>query len=240
MATVRDVITTALKEIGVLAAGETATADDAADGFAMLNRLIDQKAAERLFIYTVTRTTWTIVSGTGTYTVGTGGTVNVARPVIIEHISFQDTSTSPDTEYPLHELTENAWAALRFKDQTDTLPVSYYYNPTFPLGTLKLWPAPTSATLEGVIYHPQAVTQFAGLTTSISLPPGYEEFLVTNLAVRMTSTYGRALDPMLLQRAREAEGIIKRANKRLVDLTFDAGALIGGAQRMRGYDITQG
>jgi hypothetical protein len=239
VATARDVCEQALKEIGVLAAGETAAAEDAADAFKALNRLVDQMAADRPFIYTETRTEWSIVSGTGTYTVGTGGTVNIARPVHILKINYQETSSDPDAEYPLDKFTDLGWAELQAKDQTSSLPSHYYYNPTYPLGTLILWPAPTSATLQGVIYAWTAITQFAGLTTAVSLPPGYEEFLITTLAVRLANSYGRVVEETLQRRQKEAEAIVKRSNKRLEEMRFDPGALIGNCQT-GAYDIRHG
>ena len=235
MAVVSDLIASALKEIGVLAESEVPSASQGADALAALNRLVDQWKAERLQIYSITRTVFTI-SG-GTYTVGTGGTVNVDRPVFLDHVGFQDTSSSPVMEYELSELTDDAYAGLTPKALTSPFPTSWYYNATFPLGALTLWPTPTSATLQGVLYAPAAVAAFAGLTTAISLPPGYEELILTTLALRLATSYGRQIDPGLRERAGEARAIVKRANMRLTDLSFEAGALIGGGG---GWDIRTG
>jgi len=238
MATAGDVIKSALKEIGVLAAGETPTADDSIDGLATLNRLVDKWAAERLAIHTITRTEWTITSGTGQYSVASGQVVNVARPVFIDHVNFQDTSLSTTTELPLNSLTDDAWAGIRLKTQEATYPSDWYYNPTYPYGTIDLWPVPTSATLEGVLYAPAAVSQFAALTTAVSLPPGYEEMLVTNLALRLAPTYGAQVHPELKDRARDSLATVKRSNTRLMDMSLDAAALIGCGPS--GYDIRTG
>lgn len=227
MAVASDIIAAALREIGILAAGETPSADDATDGLVSLNRLLDQFAAERLQIFTTTRTTWTIAASDGSYTIGSTGDVVVSRPVFIDHVNFLDTSTDPDSEYPLSRLTEDAYAGIVAKALTSTYPDSYYYNPTYPLGALTLFPTPTSATLTGVLYAPAAVAQFAALTTSVSLPPGYERMLVKNLAVDMLPSYERQPDPLLVTQAREATAVVKRANRRLMDLSFDPGALIG-------------
>jgi len=240
MATARDVIQSSLREIGVLAGGETAGADDAVDGLATLNRLLNLWEAERLRIYTTTRTEWTITASTGQYAVGTGSTVNVARPMFVDHINLQDTSTSPDTETPLSKLTEDQWAAVQFKDQTATLPTHWYYNPTYATGTIDLWPVPTGTTLEGVLYAPTAVAQLAALTTAVSMPPGYEEMLVTALAVRLAPQYGREPSQALKDAAREAKATVLRSNKRLRDLSFDPGALIGTRGASGSYDIRQG
>ena len=239
MSTARDVIASSLREIGVLAGGEAASGDDATDGLVTLNRLLNLWEAERLRIYTTTRTEWTITASTGQYAVGTGEVVAIIRPVFVDHINLQDTSPSPDVETPLGKLTEDQWAAIRYKDQTATRPTHYYYNPTYTTGTIDLWPVPTGTTLEGVLYSPTAVAQLAGLTTAISMPPGYEEMLVTALAVRLAPQYGREPSQALRDAARDAKATVLRVNKRLTDMTLDPATLIG-SDRGGGYDITQG
>jgi hypothetical protein len=231
VATARDVITASLQELGVLAAGEVATAAEANDGLTLLNRWLDSKAAERLQIYTVTRSTWTIVSGLGSYTVGTGSAtdrVSIARPVFVNKIQFVDTSMDPDLEMPLTLLTDSTYAAIGMKTFTSKYPQAAYYNPTYPHARITFWPVPTSDTLLGVIYHATAVTQLPTLDTAISMPPGYELMLVKNLAVQLAPSYERQVNSLLLEQAREAVAIVKRANKRLDDLVIDRAALVQG------------
>ena len=240
MADVRDIVTDALRELGVLAATETASADEANHGFVAFNRLVDGLMAEELAIYQTTRTTWTLVSGTQDYTLGTGGTINVARPVYIDHINFVDTEPDNDIEYQLQPLTDDAWSRVPIKSLPAPLPTSYYYNPTFPLGTVQLWPIPTKSTLLGALYAPQAVPEFASLSTAVSLPPGYRRMLVKNLAVELAPSYERPAAPELIRQAMESKGVGKRANKRLSDLQVDAASLIQGRNRRFYWSILQG
>lgn len=239
--TALNVIDDALKEIGVLAAHETATGQDATDGQRKLNQLIDELASERLIIYTITRTTWTIASGTGQYDVATGGDVNIVRPVFLQDdaVKFQDTSLSPTTEFDLGKLTEVDWQRISQKTQTATYPAHWYYNPVYPTATLDLWPVPTSSTLQGVIYAPTAVTEFSALTDSVSLPPGYQRMLIKNLALELAPSYRAPVDPLLLRQASEAKSRIKEMNTRLRELDFEAGAQIGSDQALA-YDIKLG
>jgi len=227
MATVQDTINQALRKLGVLAEGETPSAAMSADALVALNNLMDQWATERLAIYSVVRTTWAIVAAQASYTVGTGGDVAIARPVEIDAIKYQDT-TGTDTEYSLGRLTDAGYRAVVQKDATATLPSTYYYNPTYATGTLYLFPVPTSATLEGVIYVPTAVTEFALTTTTVALPPGYKQFLSTNLALDLAPEYNRQVHPALVRAAQESKETVQRANFRMMDLSVDAGALQGG------------
>lgn len=238
MATIGDLAILALKDIGVLASNESMPAQDGADALAAINSLIDQWAAERLMIYTVTRSTWTIVASTGQYTVGSGADVNIARPVFLDDqaVRYQDTSLSPTTEYKLKKLTEHGWQQVPLKTQESDQPSWWYYNPTFANATLDLWPVPTSSTLEGVIYHPTAVSEFAALTTAVSLPPGYRRMIVKNLAMELAPSYGQAVNPLLMTQARESKARVKEANTELNEMDFEHAAQIGN-DRAIGYDI---
>jgi hypothetical protein len=235
VADVRDIVTDALRELGVLAQSETASGDDATSGLSALNRLVDSWAAERLMIYTVARTSCAIATSDGEYTVGTGANFDVARPVYVDHLTYSD-SASPG-EIHLEALTDDGWAAIEDKTETSTVPGYYYYNPTFPTATLSLWPVPTSSTLTAYLYAPQQVAEFASLSTAISLPPGWRRALVKNLAVEMAPSYEKPINPLLLQQAAEAKGTVKRSNKRLSDMRIECAALgYGGGD----YDIYTG
>ena len=229
ISTARDIVTAALRDLGVLASGETATASDASDGLDALNALIDQWKAERLLIYTVTRTTWSITASDGEYSVGTGGDISVARPVFVSAVRYIDTSTTPDTEYDLGEpLTEDQWAAISLKADTNVYPTCYYYNPTYPLGTLTLWPAPTCTTLQGALYAPAASGEFSALTTAISHPPGYRRMMIKNLAVELAPSYVKSTPPEILRAAEESMAVVKRTNARISDQKFPASVLGSG------------
>jgi hypothetical protein len=237
MATVLDLVTDALTEIAAYSPGQTLPYEATEQARRRLNQFLNTCAAENLSIFAVTRTVSPIVPSQASYTIGTGGNINIPRPVFIEHIAFQDSSPTIPTEYPLGgPLTEDAWAGIVLKSMTSPFPSSAYYSPTFPTGTLYPWPIPTSSTLSWVIYHWAAVSEFATLATTVSLPPSYEEFLVTNLALLLAPSYEKQPHPVLVQRARETKAVLMRANVRMRDLSFDAGALIGNARgRMNIY-----
>lgn len=232
MATVADICRSALEDLGILGAGETAESGDVDVCFRALNQLIDQYAAERLMIYTTTRTTWTITSGDGIYTVGATGNVVIPRPVYPQQVHFIDTSQTPDLELPLRPLTQQEWADTNLKDLTSTYPLSWWYNPTYALGTLYLWPVPTSSTLLGAFYAPQQVTQFAASTDTVTLPPGYERLLVKNLAMDVAAKFGAVPSPAIIQAAREATNVVKTANRQEMELVS---AYPTGPGRRSGY-----
>lgn len=243
MATVLDVITGAMQRIGTLDAIEVPTAADAALGLRCLNLKINTWALDGLQSYTRTRTTFTITSGTQDYSVGAGQVVNIARPSLnnLDTVHFQDTSVSPTLEYQLTQLTEDAWANLPQRTQTAPLPTYWYFNPTYPYGTLSFFQVPTSSTLQGVVYVSTAVPEFSAVTDTILLPPGYQLMYETALALELLQFYPeRQSVPGLPEAALAAEKAVKRGNIRPVDLSVDAGAIVQGPNTSFVYNILTG
>jgi hypothetical protein len=209
----------------VIGAEETPTNAEAQDAFRTLNRLVDQWAAERLKIPFVTSTTFTLSASTASFTVGSSGNVNITRPAHIDRVQYRD-SNGDDTD--LTKLTQQAWMSISDKDLEATRPAYWYYEPTYASsqGTLYLWPvADTAAT--GIVWHPTAISEFSATTDTLTVPLGYENFMVTQLAKKLSAGYGRQPSPLLMEDAMEAERAIKRLNARVEDLHIDAGALVG-------------
>jgi hypothetical protein len=224
--TVADLLTRALFDLKVYGAGQVLTPDDAQLGLDTLNDWIDALATEGLTVFTVTRVTWAIVSGTPSYTIGVGATINAIRPVnanVIPNIGFQDSTTTPPYERLLGSpLTEDDYAAIPFKTLQAVYPNAFYYNPRFGstgFGLISLFPIPTSSSLTGVIYVPSPVAEFAAITDTVSLPPGYRRFFRTNLAIEMAAAFDAQIPPQLLGAAIESKGNVKRINERLADLS---------------------
>ena len=70
-----DIISSALKDIGALAAGETPTPEAAQDAFIMLNRMLDQWSNEQMMIYYKTEIIFPLTAGQTQYTIGPGGEI---------------------------------------------------------------------------------------------------------------------------------------------------------------------
>jgi hypothetical protein len=226
MATVLDICTDALVEIGVLADGEVATGDQGQGALRALARLQDQWATEKLTIFTVTKTTKALTASDNTYSVGSGSDINIVRPVFIDQINLLDTAPTPDLETPLQKLTEQEFANWPDKAAEADRPEAWYYNPTYPTGTLTLLPVQTGS-YSIVLYVPTQITENTALSTTISLPPGYRRMLVKNLAVEMAPSYKVPVDPLLVSQAAESKAAVKRANIRPAELGFESGARVG-------------
>lgn len=240
--TVRDLATQALREINVVAARETPSAADAEDARVALNDLRDQWAAERLAIFTITRSTAVVTASNQTFQIGVGGTITRIPPVWIDHMAALDTSVTPNIEYPMTELTDDAYAGYAYKGQfTSSFPQYWHARRDLiaTLGSLRLvvsvFPIPT-INWTAVVYAPEAVAEFASLSDDLILPPGYKRMLVTNLALELARQHSRNATPELMQAAMQSKAVVKAANQTLRDMSFD-GALLGGGV---GWDIRTG
>ena len=238
MATVAELGLAALQDLGVYGAGETASAEDSDYCLVTLNRLVDQAAAERLMMFKVTRSTWTISTTDGSYTIGPSANIAIPWPTYVEKVAYEDTAETTPEEVQLTELTDQGYQSLSPKTLAAELPSHWYFDRAFDSsgqGNLILWPTPDSATLRGVIYAATQVAEFSAVTDTVALPKGYREWIVCELAARMAPAYNR-LDvlPRLDQLAERARRTVKSANSRLVVLGFDAGATQGVGRR---YDI---
>lgn len=231
--TVRDLLTGSLIDLEQVSAGEPPSPEDLDLSLDRANEFLDNLKTETLSPYTITRTTWPLTSA-ATITIGSGGTVNVERPInpqAITGIGYVDTSTSPETEYLLGQpSTIDDYMGLVQKGLSSPFPTCFYYNPTYPLGTLVPWPLPTASGLLGVIYARTTVSTFSSINDSLSLPPGYRRYLRSRIALEMAAAFGVEPKQSVKDTARESTANVKRANMRVMEMATDWGG--GGI-----YDI---
>lgn len=220
--TVTDLITRSLQDLNICAAGDTPDPNDVQTAFDRLNDFVDDLKNDGLIVYTLTRTTWTLTPNVASYTVGSSGTIAILRPPsaqAIPNIGFIDNSLATPYERTLGPLlTDDEYAAIGLKTLTSPFPTAFYYNPTFPTGTLYPFPIPTASSLVGVLYAETPVDEFTAVTDTVSLPPGYRRFFRNQLTIELASAFETQPPPTVVQAAMEARERIKRTNTRPSDL----------------------
>ena len=207
MTTATQIIDRALKIAGVLGEGETATSEEAADGLVSLNDMVDSWNIERLAIYQIQEENFTLTIGDNSYTIGSGGDFNTTRPVKIENAFIRQNGN----DYPVVIINNQAFDNITTKAVQSDLPDQLYYEPSFPLGTIHIYETPSAAN-DIYINSWKSLHSFSSLTTTLSLPPGYERALKYNLASELAPEYGMTLTAKAEQIATESKGRIKTLN----------------------------
>ena len=207
MATAQTVINRALRLIGALDPEESPTANETANGLEALNALIDSWRNDRLLVWSITTVTKTLTAGDGTYTIGNGADINTTRPVKIVGAYVTDGGI----DYPIDIVPESSYRAISDKATESSYPELLYYDPAVANGTIYLYPVPTGANVLTLsVWAPISTLASAG--TSITLPPGYERALSSNLAIEIAPEFQKAVSQEVAKMARESLAAIKKAN----------------------------
>lgn len=183
----------------------------------------------------------------GTFAVATVPTANTLTYVFPGAVSsasgtitalFESDATDV-TEIPCPILSDDAWQAIQIKTLTSSLFTDVYYNPTFSggLGTINLWPIPTTADHALVLYRPQQLASFPNLTQQVWLPEGAEEAIEYNLAFRLCAPNGVPVPEDINELRKTTLGTYKRSNTKLNDMPLDP---MWTQERRGGYNILTG
>jgi len=226
MPTALDLITRSYRLFGYLDPIETPEAEDANQGLETLNELVEHLGTMRQTVYIVERSAHPLSASTQSYTIGAGGVFNIARPQNIEYWSITpDRAATPVYELPFRRpLTVEEWQRIPVKGTTGSYPTDIYYDHgwTAGLGTIQVYPIPTTSNPDLILYTPTALAAFADLTTNYTFPRGYLRMLRYQLAVELAEEKGRPITDKLEKKATEALAAVKRANFRPKPMQFDA------------------
>lgn len=221
MTTVLDLITASMQDLGAIAIDEVPTGAEASSALRALNSMISQWNTESLMVYNTEPQVFSVVPGQQSYTMGTGGNFNVARPVEIPAAYNRDVN---GYDYPIRVTTNfQEYADIQAKPIETSLISIIYVDGGFPLQTLWMWPIPQNTSYTLVLWTWKAITSFSSLATTISLPPGYDRALQKNLAIEISPAYGRQPSSILLAHAVESKAQIKRINTEINTMQFPSG-----------------
>lgn len=230
MLTALSLISSSLRLIGALEAGETPSLDESADALGVFQDMVDSWNADSLAIFTIDSQDFPFNLGQQSYTMGTGGDFDVPRPASITGISailLQDPGNP--IEQPMTMYSVDEWQnQIPVKTVDSSFPQICYDDGGFPLRTLNFWPIPRYQQNSVRIYSWTALASPAAYSTPIAFPPGYQEAFRYNLAVRFAPEYNAVLRPEVAQMAIELLGRVRTKNASLTDLRSDLLATIPG------------
>jgi hypothetical protein len=228
--TILDIITKAMMHIGAIASGETPTADEAKDGLAAFNDVLETLSLEEVAVYASDFETFATIGGQAEYTIGVGGTFNTQRPVSMISDAY---ITISGVDFSIQPWSLSEYGQVSIKSQQAQIPERIVYVNDFPLGNVILWPTPSNAYPISLNFG-RVLTLATSVSQAISYPPGYARLLQYMTAVELTPQYGGAID--VSGQAIKILSKIKMANRQRPTAKFDS-ALLGQGRviGVRGY-----
>lgn len=236
--TAQSMIQDALEMLGVYAPGETISSSDATRGLGVLNKMMDSWSNESLTCVSileqaiplqVNKGQYTIgtMYGIGSFAIGTSGIgavpdVNLTRPLkLIDGPGAAYILDTNGNRYGVDVVPRDKWNLIGNPQANTNIPNTVFYDPQFPLGVINVFPIPNvSYTLYVDSLLP--LTTFPSLSATLNMPPGYEDAITSNLAVRLRPYFaGAPIDPIIVDLARVSKANVKRTNMRVSEAVFD-------------------
>lgn len=228
MTLLSDLVNLAFKDAGVFGTGQTPTADDQADALRRVNQMIGQWNRRRWLVYHLLDTAF-VCTGAQSYTVGTGGNFNIARPDRLEDAYIRQVvpSSSTPVDFPLTIIeAREEYDRIRMKQLAAAPSTHIFYDSDFPTGKVYPWPLPNS-NWELHIVTKAVLQAFAALSDTLTMPPEYEDTIYFNLLQRLRIAYRLPADPAIDGQARATLNTIRRANFQIARLRMPRGITRG-------------
>jgi hypothetical protein len=193
--TVQDIIKASMRNLGVIASGETPSTAELADALSTLQSMLRLWASKQINVFATIDESVTLTGGQASYSWGTSGNITTSRPHEILNAYITDTS---GYDAPVDIIDMYSYNQITSKTTTGR-PFEIYYKPSYPLGYIYLYPTPdVSYTLHLNTLKPFTETSsFDLITSTFNFPPNYEEPIISNLAVRLAPQYGKTISAEL-------------------------------------------
>lgn len=150
-------------------------------------------------------------SGLDVVTFTTPGQFKIPRPLRFSRSYTRIPSASAALDYWFDFESMERYNERGFKGVPGPWPIVAAYQPTFPLGTLWIYPNPQSA-YEVHLFTDLILTEFATLTQNVNLPQGYARALKKLMSIELAPSWGKQPSPQLIKQAGEARALIKGLN----------------------------
>lgn len=184
------VITAALRKLAVLPSGGTASSAQLSDGGEALNALLKAFHADGMPLWAITSYSFTTTSGTNSYTLGVGQTLDTVAPLKVIQ-AFK--SLPGEAQTPLNIYTRYDFMNLPSLSTITGTPISLYYQnngDATQTGIVKLWPIPNDSTTSVTIHYQRPFTDMDGATDDLDFPNYWTQAIIYNLAWALAPEFG--------------------------------------------------
>jgi hypothetical protein len=210
MTSAGDLINGSLRLLGVLAEGETPSAETSQDALLAMNQMIQSWNTERLAVFSTQDQVVTWPPSTISRTFGPTGDIVANRPVAIDDSTyFRDPASG--ISYGLKLINQQQYNGIAVKTVTSTYPQVLWVNMTYPDIEMYVYPVPTKV-LEFHVVSVNELTQPVNLATDLAFPPGYLRCFRYNLACELAPEFGTEPSRQVQRIAMTSKRNIKRIN----------------------------
>jgi len=208
--TAGDQINAALRLIGMLAEGETPSANTSNDALSALDQMIDSWNTERLTVFSTQDQVFTWTANQISRTLGPTGNFVGNRPILIDDSTYFKDPTN-GISFGIKLINQQQYNGIAVKTVTSTYPQVMWVNMNYPNIDMYVYPVPTKA-LEWHFISVTELTQPATLATSLTFPPGYLRCFKYNLACEIATEFGVEPPSNVARIAMTSKRNLKRIN----------------------------
>lgn len=224
-----DIIKRALRLIGVVAQGETPTADQTTEAAFALNSLVKAWQADGMPLWALKSYNVPLTVGVSAYPIGLGKTINIPKPLkVIQAYNHNNTS---NVDVPMRIVTKQEYNMLGNKTSSGN-PIQIYYDPQNEYGVLNVFPVPSSVEQAAnviTIHYQRPFDDFDTSTDTPDFPQEWYDAVAYGLACRLAPEYG--VDSAARKMLWQEMTIIKND---ALNFGLEEGSLYFGVER-RGY-----
>jgi hypothetical protein len=208
--TAGDQINAALRLIGMLAEGETPSANTSSDALDALNQMIDSWNTERLSVFSTQDQVFTWTPNQISRTLGPSGNFVGNRPILMDDATYFKDPTN-GISFGIKIINQQQYDGIAVKTVTSTYPQVMWINMDYPNIDMYVYPVPTKA-LEWHFISVTELDQPATLATTLAFPPGYLRCFKYNLACEIATEFGVEPPANVARIAMTSKRNLKRIN----------------------------
>lgn len=224
--TVGAMIRAAHRALGKYDKSQDIDSEDYVNGTEVLNGMLARWAANGVTILQNAVQNFTMVVGQGSYTIGSGGNVDITRPTVITSAYIQD--TDDNFSKWVRVIDQISYEKISIKTTADDYPEYLYYQPSYPLAELNLYPIPAVA--YKLYFSAQYVLgSFADADDAISLPPETEDGIKYNLSLQLAPEFNITPSELVVALAREGYKVLSK--KPIAPAEFEPGICNSASHR---------
>jgi hypothetical protein len=212
MATARDLIIESYRASGLTGLGQSIEGEELQEGLKLLNQEISVLNNQGLFPPYETIFEFTLTGGQDVYSIGSGGDIDIPRPLNIEWGKVKD----GNTYFTMDQKTLRTFGQYSTQESGSVIPRTFYYNPSYPLGQIGfLRPLDGNRDFKLNIKH--YIGEY-GINDEVALPDGYYALLKWKLADVLNDVNGHNDGGRSKMKAQEIVATIKSNNVQRLEL----------------------